>query len=130
METRASTSRAPVLSFAHLFQVHATQASFSRRYHWFPHEMTSEQRLQKFHTIDVRYPDLGNAADWLKQISLVTQPIRSTTQIWVGTRNQYGISANGAQSSFGGKTSGGVDVKCRLFLRLSVHTSHEFRFPS
>ena len=103
METRVSPSRAPVLFFAHYFQVHATQTSISRRYHWFPHEMTSEQRLQKFHTIDVRYPDLGNAPDWLKQISLVTQPSRSTTQIWVVTRNQYGISVNGAQTSFGGK---------------------------
>ena len=130
MQTHASPSRAPNLSFAHLFQVHATQASISGRLHRSPREMTSEKRLQKFHTIDVRYPDLGNAPDWLKQISRVTQPIRSTTQIWVGTRNQYGISANGAQTSFGGKTSGGVDVKCRLFLRLSVHTSHEFRFPS
>ena len=90
--------------------------------------MTSEQRLQKFHTIDVHYPDLGNAPDWLKQISLVTRPIRRTAQVWVVTRNQYGISANGAQTSFGGKTSGGV-VKRQLFLRLSVHTSHEILFP-
>ena len=127
METRASPSRAPNLSFAHYFQVPATQASSSGRHHWSPREMTSEQRLQKLHTIDVHYPDLGNAPDWLKQISLVTRPIRSTTQIWVVTRNQYGISANGAQTSFGGKTCGRV-VKCRLFLRLSVHTSHEFLF--
>ncbi|CAH3032981.1 unnamed protein product, partial [Porites evermanni] len=41
-------------------------------------------------------------------ISLVTRPIRSTIQIWVVTRNQYGISANGAQTSFGGKTGGRV----------------------
>ena len=25
----------------------------SQRYHWFPHEMTSEERAQKFHTYDV-----------------------------------------------------------------------------
>ena len=42
--------------------------------------MTSEQRLQKFHTIDVHNPDLGSAPDWLKQISLVTRPIRSTME--------------------------------------------------
>ena len=65
--------------------------------------MTSEQRLQKFHTNDVYYPDLGSAPDWLKQISLATRPIRSTTQIRVVTRNQYGISANVAQTPFGGK---------------------------
>ena len=29
------------------------------------------------------YPDLGSASDWLKQISHVTRPVRSTTQIWV-----------------------------------------------
>ena len=39
------------------------------------------------------------------------------------TRNQYGISANGAQTSFGGKTCGRV-VKCRLFLRLYQYTLH------
>ena len=64
--------------------------------------MASEQRLQKFHTNDVYYPDLGSAPDWLKPISLATRPIRSTTQIRVVTRNQYGISANVAQTSFGG----------------------------
>ena len=42
------------------------------------------------------------------------QPIRSTTQIWVVTRHQYGISALVSQTSFRGKTSGGVP-KCRLF---------------
>ena len=26
--------------------------------------MASEERLQKFHTDDVHYPDLGNASDW------------------------------------------------------------------
>ena len=28
------------------------------------------------------------ASDWLKQISQAAQPIRSTTQIWVATRQQ------------------------------------------
>ena len=43
------------------------------RHHWFPREMTSEKRLQKFHTDDVSqtvYLDLGSASDWLKQNSL------------------------------------------------------------
>ena len=78
--------------------------------------MASEQLLQKFRTEDVHYPDLGNASDWLKQISLTTRPIRSTAHIWVVTRHQYGISAVVAQTSFRGKTSGGV-VQCRLFSR-------------
>ena len=38
-------------------------------------------------------PDLGSASHWLNQISHATQPIRSTTQIWVVTCHQYGISA-------------------------------------
>ena len=42
------------------------------------------------------------------------QPIRSTTQIWVVMRHQYGISALVSQKSFGGETSSGV-AKCRLF---------------
>ena len=43
------------------------------------------------------YSDLGSAFDWLKQISLAERPIRSTTQILVVTRHQYGIS--GVRSS-------------------------------
>ena len=38
------------------------------------------------------YPDLGSPPDWLKQISLVTRPIRRTTQIWVVMRHEYGIN--------------------------------------
>ena len=65
--------------------------------------------LMTFH-----YPDLGSAPDWLNQISHAARPIRSTTQIWVVTRYQYGISALVSQTSFRGETSGGVE-KCRLF---------------
>ena len=38
-------------------------------------------------------PDLGSASAWWKQISYTARPIRSTTQIWVVTYHQYGISA-------------------------------------
>ena len=51
------------------------------------------------------YPDLGRASDWLKQISHVARPIRSTTQNWIVTRHQYGISALISQTSFRGETS-------------------------
>ena len=54
------------------------------------------------------------ASDWLKQIFIVVRPIRSTTQIWVVTRHQYGIFAVVSQTSFLGETSGGVG-RCRLF---------------
>ena len=60
------------------------------------------------------YPDLGSASDWLNQISHAARPIRSTTQIWVVTCHQYGISALVSQTSFGEETSGSV-AKCRLF---------------
>ena len=60
------------------------------------------------------YPDLGSASGWLNQISHAARPIRSTAQIWVVTRHQYGISALVSQTSFGGETSGSV-AKCRPF---------------
>ena len=52
------------------------------------------------------YPDLGNASDWLKQISPAARPIRSSVQVWVVTRHQtkYGISALVSQTSFRGET--------------------------
>jgi len=56
-----------------------------------------------------------SAADWKK---ILLQPIRSTTQIWVVTRHQYGISALVSQTSFGEETNGGI-AKCRLFLEFS-----------
>ena len=60
------------------------------------------------------YPDLGSASDWLNQISHAARPIRSTTQIWVVTRHQYGISVLISQTSFHGESSDGV-TKCWLF---------------
>ena len=60
------------------------------------------------------YPDLGSASYWLNQFSHAGQPIRSTTQIWVVTRHQYGISTVVSQTSFGRKSSGSV-AKCQLF---------------
>ena len=82
--------------------------------------MTSEKRARKFHTDDVSLPDLGSASDWLNQISQAARPIRSTIQIWVVTRHQYGISALVSQTSIGGKTSGSV-AKCRLFSQATFH---------
>ena len=60
------------------------------------------------------YPDLGSASDWLNKISHAARPIGSTSQIWVVTRYQYGISALVSHTSFGGETSCSV-AKCRLF---------------
>ena len=49
------------------------------------------------------YPDLGSASDWLKQISHAVRPIRSTTQLLVLTRYQYGISTIFLKRQFAGK---------------------------
>ena len=52
---------------------------------------------------------LGSASDWLNQISHAARPIRSTTQIWVVTRHQYGTSA--LVSHTGEETRGSVAKK-------------------
>jgi len=54
------------------------------------------------------YPDLGGASDWLKENF---EPIRSTTQIWVVTRRQYGISVLVSQTSFREETRDAVTTK-------------------
>ena len=43
---------------------------------------------------------LGSAFDWLRQISQAVLPIRSSTQILVVMRHQYGISSPVSQTSF------------------------------
>ena len=54
--------------------------------------LTSEEQAQKFYTYDsvCHSPYMGNASDWLKQISPSAQPIRSITQNWVVTSHQHG----------------------------------------
>ena len=59
------------------------------------------------------YSDLDSASDWSCRVGYLPQPIWSTTQIWVVTRHQDGISALVSQTSFCGETSHGV-AKCRL----------------
>ena len=54
------------------------------------------------------YPDLGSGSDWLCREGYLLQPIKSTTQIWVVTRHQYGISAVVPQTSFRVENSDGV----------------------
>ena len=67
--------------------------------------------------------------DWLKQISYAAGPIRSAIQTWVVTRCQHGISALVSQTSFRGKTSGGV-AKCRLFFSQTSFCLLRFFFSS
>ena len=64
------------------------------------------------------YPDLGHASDRSCHMRNLIEPTRSTTQIWVVTRRQYGISVLVSQTSFDGETNGSV-VKCHLFSQAS-----------
>ena len=66
-----------------------------------------------------RYPDLGSVSEWSQGVGSLLQPIRSTTQIWVMTRHQYGISALVSQTSFRGETVGCV-AKRRLFSQARI----------
>ena len=65
------------------------------------------------------YPDLGSVSEWSQGVGSLLQPIRSTTQIWVMTRHQYGISALVSQTSFRGETVGCV-AKRRLFSQARI----------
>ena len=91
-------------------------ADISRRHGWFPRRMTSEKWVQKFHTDDVSLARSGQCP-WL--VRNLIHPIRSTTQIWVVTRHQYGISALVSQTSFRGETSDCV-AKRQLFSQVTV----------
>ena len=69
------------------------------------------------------YPNLGSASDWLKQILQAARPMRNTTQIWVVSRHQYGISALVSQKSIRRETVEGVAnvvYFLRLFERMSL----------
>ena len=66
------------------------------------------------------YRDLGSASGWLNQISHAARPVRSTTQIWVVTRHQYGISVLVSQTSFGGKLPVVASPNVGCFLRLVI----------
>ena len=66
------------------------QPKIPRRHYWFPRETTSEKRAQ---TITRHFRDLDSVSDWSSRVGNLLQPIRSTTQFWVVTYHQYGISA-------------------------------------
>ena len=70
------------------------------------------------------YPDLSSASDWSCRVGNLLQPIRCTTQIWVVTRHQNGISAFVSQMSFRGETSSGV-AKFQLFCQAMCYRKVE-----
>ena len=69
------------------------------------------------------YRDLGRAVE--ANFSSGTIKIRSTTQIWVVTRHQYGISELVSQISLRGETRGDV-AKCRLYSQDLRHSKGSF----
>ena len=56
-----------------------------------------------------------------------SEPLRSTPQIWVVTRHQYGIIVLVSQASFRGQTSG-VVAKCQLFSQATILSGTKFMF--
>ena len=93
-------------------------AVISRRDHRFSREMKSENRAKKLHTNDASLPRSGKCF-WLAKSFL--EPIRSTTQIWVVTRHQYGISALVRRHLTGKPLVASPNVGC--FLRLLPNLS-------
>ena len=81
---------------------------FSPGDHWFPAEMTSEERAQKFHTDDVSLPSTLDSS-WREENLL--QPIRITIQICLVTRHWNGLSEVLPQTSVRGESSHS-DVSC------------------
>ena len=75
--------------------------------------MTTGKRAQKFvgrigSSLRSKERPKNDVRKRLLREGNLLQPIRSTTQIRVVTRHQYGISAVISQTSFPGGTSGGV----------------------
>ena len=58
------------------------------------------------------YSDLGSASDWSFCEGNLLQPIRSTDQVWLMTRHQYGISAGVPRTLFRGDSVVSRKVGC------------------
>ena len=89
--------------------------------------MTSEKHrnsiLMKRH-----YRDMDSFSDWSCRVGNLIQPLRSTTQIWVVTCRQYGISALVSHTSFGGETSGSVFTGYLIFRSQEVLSESQIWF--
>ena len=89
----------------------------------FPSKWPLRNNRKKMQTDDLSLPRSGcSASDWPSRWGNLLQLIRSTTQFWVVTRHQYGISALVFQTSFRKGTSDGV-AKCRLFCQATKGAS-------
>ena len=68
------------------------------------------------------YSDLGSASNWWFCEGNLLQPIKSTTQVWVVTRYQHGISAGVPRTLFRGDLVASRNVGCFLGLSWSKWT--------
>ena len=66
-------------------------ADISEPHHWFPREISSEERVQKFHA-DLRVSVCDSTSCRKRNL---LQTIKSGSLIWVLTRYQYGIFFSG-----------------------------------
>ena len=73
-----------------------------------------------FQTDAFHYPNLGGNFAPTNHKHYAKRPIRSTTQIWVVGRHQYGIYALVSQKSFRGRTNDGF-AKCLLFSPAGIY---------
>ena len=95
-------------------------ADIWRRYHWFPAKWRVRNERRNSILMTRHCSDLGSVSNWSRRVGNLIQPIRSTTQIWVVTRHQYGISALLSQTSFGGEPVV-ASPNYGSFLRLPCH---------
>ena len=70
--------------------------------------------MQKFHTDDMHYPDLGSASDWLCRQGIFFQ-----SEDLGSARHQYGVHALVTQTSFCEGSSGDL-AKRRLFSQATL----------
>ena len=79
--------------FSFFFFFFLKTAYILRLHHRFPGKWLLRKRRWNCILIMRHYPDFGSASDWSCGMENFLQPIRSTTQIWIKTRHQYGIPA-------------------------------------
>ena len=87
------------------------------RHHLMGKRVVASPNVSCFLRLESKPVECTSASDWSCCVGNLIQPIRSTTQIWVVMRHQYGISVLVSQTSFGRKpVVASPNVGC--FLRL------------
>ena len=87
---------------------------------------SSRNDMKNSTLVTSHYPDLGSTSDRSCYRGNMFQPLRGTTQIWIVTRYQYGISMLASQMLFRWGGGSRVDVaKCGVFsLFFGYRTTH------